>query len=227
MGRSYTERQRERVACGECWEVLAVGSMSSHLMTRHGKVAAQRQRWTPQAVGGPRTYKMYFPAKGGLRRCPVEECSGALTIRTVMRVHFVHRHVHDTVVMLKEVNLPFPRCPRCDLQVTRKALNWHHLGTLQCKKGADWERRRLAELETQENAEQAFHAYGKPMEAVLEFRYLRRLLTATDDDWPVVAGNIRNARVSWGRLERVLGSEGADLKLSRSFNTAVTQQVLR
>ena len=32
-GRSYTERQRERVACGECGELLAVGSMSSHLMT--------------------------------------------------------------------------------------------------------------------------------------------------------------------------------------------------
>ena len=33
VGRSYAERQRERVACGECGEVLAVGSMSSHLMT--------------------------------------------------------------------------------------------------------------------------------------------------------------------------------------------------
>ena len=32
-GRSYVERQRERVACGECGEVLAVRSMSSHLMT--------------------------------------------------------------------------------------------------------------------------------------------------------------------------------------------------
>ena len=31
-GRSYAERQWERVACGECGEVLAVGSMSSHLM---------------------------------------------------------------------------------------------------------------------------------------------------------------------------------------------------
>ena len=77
-----------------------------------------------------------------------------------------------------------------------------------------------------ENAERAFHAYGKPMEAVLEFRYLGRLLTATDDDWPAVAGNIRKAWVSWGRLARVLGREGADPKVSRIFYTAVTQQVL-
>ena len=64
------------------------------------------------------------------------------------------------------------------------------------------------------------------MEAVSEFRYLGRLLTATDDDCPAVAGYIRKVRVSWGRLERVLGREGADPKVSRSFYTAVTQQVL-
>ena len=41
------------------------------------------------------------------------------------------------------------------------------------------------------------------MEAVLDLRYLRRLLTETDNDWPVVAGNIRKAPVSWERLARV------------------------
>ena len=73
-----------------------------------------------------------------------------------------------------------------------------------------------------ENLEREFHAYGKPMEAVSEFCYLGQLLTATDDDWPAVAGNIRKARVSWGRLAWVLGREGADPKVSRSFYTAVT-----
>ena len=32
-GRSYVEQQRERVKCLECGELLAVGSMLSHLMT--------------------------------------------------------------------------------------------------------------------------------------------------------------------------------------------------
>ena len=79
------------------------------------------------------------------------------------------------------------------------------MGTAQCKKGAERKWRWLAETETRENSERAFHAYGKPMEAVSEFRYLGRLLTATDDDWPAVAGKIRKAQVSWGRLARVLG----------------------
>ena len=34
-GKSYAERQREQVKCLECGELLAVGSMSSHMMTRH------------------------------------------------------------------------------------------------------------------------------------------------------------------------------------------------
>ena len=78
VGRSYAERQRERVAYKECGEVITVGSMSSHLMTRHWKSTARRHLWAPQTDGGPRTYKMSFPEKGGWRRCPVEGCPGAL-----------------------------------------------------------------------------------------------------------------------------------------------------
>ena len=38
-GHSYRERQRDRVVCEECGEQLAVGSLSIHLMTRHGRAA--------------------------------------------------------------------------------------------------------------------------------------------------------------------------------------------
>ena len=156
----------------------------------------------------------------------MEGCPGVLDTRTAMRVHFVHRHVHDTVVMLEEGNLPLPRCPRCDLRVSRKALNGRHLGTIQRRTGTKRKRKRLVETEMRENPERAFHAYGKPMEAVSELRYLGRLLTVTDYDCPEVAGNIRKAWVRWGRLARVLGREGADPKVSRSFYTSMTQQVL-
>ena len=64
------------------------------------------------------------------------------------------------------------------------------------------------------------------MEAVTEFRYLGRLLKATDDDWPEVAGNIKKAWRSWGRLAKVLGREGEYPKVSQTFYIAVTQQVL-
>ena len=93
-------------------------------------------------------------------------------------------------------------------------------------KGAERKRQRLAETETRENSERSFEAYGAPIESVLEFKYLGRILTATDDDWPAVVRNLRKARRSWGRLARVLRREGAYPKVSRTFYIAVTQAVL-
>ena len=83
--------------------------------------------------------------------------------RAAMRVHFLHRHVHDTVVILEEGNLPLPRCPRCDLRVPRRALNGRHLGTNQCRKGAERKIRSLAAAEGEAVMERAFNAYGKRM----------------------------------------------------------------
>ena len=171
-------------------------------------------------------YKINFPARDGRRQCPVEGCPGVSATRAAMRVHFVHRHVHKTGVILEEGNLPLPQCPRCDLQVSRKALNGRHLETSQYRKGAERKQRRLAKAELEATSEKAFHAYGTKMRAVTEFKYLGRFMTNTDDDWPAVARNIRKARASWGRLARILVREGADLKVTRSFYTAVTQQVL-
>ena len=62
--------------------------------------------------------------------------------------------------------------------------------------------------------------------AVTEFWYIGRVLMNTDDDWPAVAGNLRKARVTWGRLGRIMGREGADPKVSRNVYISVTQQVL-
>ena len=90
----------------------------------------------------------------------MEGCPGVLATRAAMRVHFVHQNVHDTVVILEEGNLPLPQCPRCDLQVSRKALNGRHLETSQCRTGTEQKRQRLAEAEMRDTSEKAFHAYG-------------------------------------------------------------------
>ena len=97
-----------------------------------------------------------------------------------------------------------------------------HLETNQCRTGAERKIRRLASAEGEAATERAFHAYGKRMQSVTEFRYLGRILTSTDNDWPAVARNLQKARVTWGRLARILGQEGADPKVSRNFYIAVT-----
>ena len=70
----------------------------------------------------------------------------------------------------------------------------------------------------QEITMMAFEVYGKQLKTVPSFEYLGRILTAGDNDWPVVAGNLGKARKSWGRLKRILSWEGADKRLSRKFS---------
>ena len=74
--------------------------------------------------------------------------------------------------------------------------------------------------------ERSFEAYGEPIKNVLSFKCLGRVLTVVNDDWLAVVGNLGKARRSWGRLSRVLGRDGADPKVSRTFYTAVAQAVL-
>ena len=83
----------------------------------------------------PQIYSMAFPTKGDPRKFLVEGCRGQEAMQTAMRVHFLHRHVRDTVIILEEGNLPHPRCPMCDIIVPWKSLNRRHITTIQCTKG--------------------------------------------------------------------------------------------
>ena len=72
----------------------------------------------------------------------------------------------------------------------------------------------------------AFKVYGEQLQAVPSFKYLGRILTEGDDAWPAVEVNLVNARKIWGRLQRILSSEGATKRVPGNFFKAVVQQVL-
>ena len=107
----------------------------------------------------------------------------------------------------------------------RRSLNISHPVTDQCARGEEQKRWRLAEAELRESSERASEAYGEPLENVTTFRYLGRVLTAVDDDWLAVVGNLGKARKSWRRLSQILSREGADPKVSGHFYKAVSQAV--
>ena len=110
---TYRERQKGWVTCRECGEEMSVGSLASHLMNQHGRVAEAQRSWrTPSTGDGdrPQKFRTAFLAKGGPQSCPVEGCPGRAATRTEIWVHFLHRHVLGTVVILEERNLPNPRC---------------------------------------------------------------------------------------------------------------------
>ena len=68
--------------------------------------------------------------------------------------------------------------------------------------------------------------YGVPLKAVQEFKYLGRLLSRKDDDWPAVHRNLSKARKSWARISCILAREGATPRVSGMFYKAVVQSVL-
>ena len=95
-----------------------------------------------------------------------------------------------------------------------------------CRSGAERKWRRDTETEIRESAERALEAYGDQLESVPRFTYLGRVMTVGDDDWPAVAGNLSKARRSWGKLQRILGREGATARIPGAFFKGVVQQVL-
>ena len=113
-----------------------------------------------------------------------------------MRVHFLYRHALDTVVVLEEGNLTHPRFPRCDMLVPRRKLNGRHPATAQCAKGAERRRPRLVEADLRESTKREFYEYEEPLENVRAFKYLGRVLTAGDDDFPAVKVKLSKSRKS-------------------------------
>ena len=98
---TYQEVQKGRVQCRECGEEMTAGYLAGEKMTHNGRAAEAIRIWKTLAMGEePRTYHMAFQDKGGPLSCPVERCPGRAATSTAMRIHFLHRHVLDIVIIL-------------------------------------------------------------------------------------------------------------------------------
>ena len=77
-----------------------------------------------------------------------------------------------------------------------KDLNGRHVTTVHCAKGAEKKIRRLAAGDMRESVARAFQAYGRPLKMVASFKYLGRIMTALDENWPAVVENLWKSRRS-------------------------------
>ena len=139
-----------------------------------------------------------------------------------MIVHFLHRHVWYTVIILEEGNLPQPQCPQCDILVPQKDLNGRNVTTTQCDKGAERKKCLLLAEEMIKSTTRALQDYGRPLETVASFKYSGWIIAAPDNNCPEVVGNLPKARKRWAHLSRILGREGAIPKVSRSLTGGYT-----
>ena len=92
--------------------------------------------------------------------------------------------------------------------------------------GGEWKRMRLAEEVLRESLERTFQEYGASLDNVTALKYMGRVMTAGDYDWPAVVGNPQKARNSWGQMSLILIREGADTKVLGHLFKAVVQEVL-
>ena len=60
----------------------------------------------------------------------------------------------------------------------------------------------------------------------MAFKYLGRILTTSDNNWPAVVANLRKARRDWTRLFRILRQEGAYPWTSGTFYKVMVQATL-
>ena len=83
-------------------------------------------------------------------------------------------------MILEEGNPPYSSGPNCDMFVLYKSLNIQHLTTAFFRRGQETKWRCLAE----EEAEFATTVYGILFAPVTSFKYLGRVISAENNDWP-------------------------------------------
>ena len=84
----------------------------------------------------------------------------------------------------------------------------------------------MAEEEAQAETATAISAYGIPLATVTSFKYLGRVLSESDDDWPAAAKNLQRERQKWALLSRVLVREGVDARTPGRIYMVVVQAVM-
>ena len=134
-----------------------------------------------------------------------------------LRVHLLHRHARETMVILEEGNPPHPRYPCCDILVPWVDLNGGHTTNAQCAKGAEQKRNWPVADEMREIMARALQAYIILLNLATSFKYLGRIMTPSDDDWPKVVRNLRKARKSLMQFLGNIGKGGGEPEVVGDF----------
>ena len=75
----------------------------------------------------------------------------------------------------------------------------------------------MAKEELRDSLERAFQAYGEPPETVILLKHMGQIMTAGNENWPAVVGNLRKALKIWMWTTRILGWKGTDPRISCLF----------
>ena len=112
---------------------------------------------------------LHFITSGG--------CPGRAMIQSALRVHFLHRPMLYTIVVLEEGNHLLQHCPKCDMCFLWELLKQRHMDKAMCAKGEERKCSRRVEEEAQARNMVSFPAYESPLEKVASFKYIGWVLS--------------------------------------------------
>ena len=222
-GDDYRARKRQRMSCPECALDLAIGSLPSHLRSQHG-IEAVGNTGVAFMVEIPRRYTVTYPPPVVLHcACPVEGCIYQSPNANRLRQHFASRHPRDELVITGDGST---QCGACGRMVTLYGWRRGHATSRTCAIAAQTRRQREAVQACQLAREQTFTINGDELRSVETFKYLGRIVSSTDSDWPALKKNLTKARQRWAMISRVLVRDGADARISGMFYKAAVLTIL-
>jgi len=177
------------------------------------------------APGQPVDYLVSEPDKKADIICPVASCGVTMAGGWYgIRRHFFFRHHTCTVTIVEEEM--HPACERCGFQCPLP--HRRHQASKLCQAGYARRNRRTSTQAIIINRDFApeFTAGDTTLEAVSDFKYLGRWMSANDSDAMAVAQNLKKARQRWGQLCRLLTRKHANRRVMGLFYKATVQAVL-
>ena len=80
------------------------------------------------------------------------------------------------------------------MYVSQWELNRRNPSNDLCRRGDEHKRFRLAAEEAEAGEVMALTTYDRPLTAVLSFKYMGRVLSSSDDNWPEAIRTLRRAQ---------------------------------
>ena len=129
--------------------------------------------------------------------CLVKGCSGRETSHTNLHIHYIHRHLEDTIVVLNKGPCPHPWRNQCNIFIPQKKMLARHLGTTILNRVSELKHRHLASTTTQIEATTEFWVWNQVLEKLDTFKYLDMMLYFYEIEWPMVDRNLQIEQRKW------------------------------
>ena len=235
IGTTNNESQKINIQCEWCDKSVQTRSMKNHqLSARCISIRKIKEKSTnymrnmQQCIEINNTteskvYQIDMPTKT-ICKCPCEGCSFDTNNRTRMQKHFRSRHAQDIIIIAQEGLLP--QCMECGL-FQKNVNEANHLDSEECKRFTEIKRNRRLDMCNEASKNVCFEINGENVKTVNSFKYLGRILNDNDNDLSAVEAQLTKARMTWGRIGKVIKKRsGSNIKIMSIFYKVIVQSVL-